>query len=281
MLRTKLMCWITVSLLIVSVGRGEEKPKVSMTLTSPRHEYLLGEPVILEVTVRNEMTEAIKAFEVFVKNVEPEIKVYFSQDGKTFQEYEIGIYPIHRIIRRVKTLKPGEVWKYELRVLYTNKNPSGLVFEQPGTYFLKVIYPLWWAESVESKDRLREILKFPSNVVQVQILQPTGVDAQVWAQIKSNEFLHFIQSGRVKLEWEEVEKVKSIKGQLTEKDWVEIRYGKTVVKVIEVLRSFPESRYHHALRYALGLFYEANKFILTPEQAQTLHLVLGIKEETK
>lgn len=277
MLRSKLMCWIAISLFIASIGRGDEKPKVSVTLTSPHHEYLLGEPVILEVTVRNEMTEAIKAFEIFVEDVEPEIKVYFSEDGKAFQEYKIGIYPIHRIIRRVKTLKPGEAWKYKLRVLYTCKNPSGLVFEQPGTYFLKVIYPLWWAES----NRLRGILKFPSNVVQVQVLQPTGIDEQVWEQIKSNEFLHFIQSGRVKLEWEEVEKAKSIKGRLTDRDWVEIRYGKTVVKVVEVLRSFPESRYHHALRYALRLFYEANKFNLTPEQAQTLRLVLGIKEETK
>lgn len=281
MLRAKLMCWMAISLLIVSASGSDEKPKVSVALTSPRHEYLLGEPVLLEVTVRNEMTEAIKAFEVFVKNVEPEVKVYFSQDGRTFQEYEIGIYPIHRIARRVKTLKPGEEWRYELRVLYTHKNPSGLVFEQPGTYFLKAIYPLWWAESVGSRDRLREILKLPSNVIQVQILQPTGIDAQVWERIKSNEFLHFIQSGRVKLEWEEVERIKSIKGQLTEKDWVEIRYRKTVVKVVEVLRSFPESRYHHALRDALRLFYEANKFKLTPEQAQTLRLILGMKEETK
>lgn len=278
MLQAKLMRWLVVSLLIVSIGRGDEKPKVSVTLTSPRYEYLLGEPVILEVTVRNEMTEEIKAFEIFVKNVEPEIEVYFSQDGKTFQEYEIGIYPAHNIERRVKTLKPGEVWKYELRVLYTHKNPSGLVFEQPGIYFLKVIYPLWWAKS---KDRLRKILKIPSNVIQVQILQPTGVDAQVWAQIKSNEFLYFIQSGMVKLEWEEVEKVKSIKGRLTDKDWVEKEYGKTVAKVVEVLRSFPESRYHPVLRDALRVFYEKNKFKLTPEQAQTLHLVLGIKEEAK
>lgn len=274
MLRAKLMVWIVVSLLIISISRGDEKPKVSVTLTSPRYEYLLGEPVILEVAVRNDMTDTIKAFEVFVKNVEPEIKVYFSQDGQTFQEYEIGIYLIHRMSRRIKILKPGEVWKYELRVLYTLKNPSGLAFEQPGIYFLKVIYPLWWAES---KDRLREILKFPSNVIRVQILQPTGLDEKVWERIKSNEFLYFIQSGWVKLEWEEVEKFKSVKGRLTDKDWVEMWYGKTVVKVIEVLQSFPESRYHPTLREALRLFYEANKFKLTSEQVKTLRSVLGIR----
>jgi hypothetical protein len=144
--------------------------KVRVSLTTPQTRYLIGEPVALDIGVENVTQGPIRLQEA----LDREIQTYLSHDGRVFQRFPVELLGT-KVERRSETLKPGEVWKYRLRLL-CNTFSETLFFDKPGTYFIKCEYPLMLLGTQKSD-------LVPSQTVRVTIVPPTGEDARAWQRL--------------------------------------------------------------------------------------------------
>lgn len=120
--------------------------KVEISVTAEKKEFLLGEPVIVYVTVTNIGEEEIK----IIPEVNPEVDIfrYFITDpsGKTKPFSPVYVAEPDTI----KTLKQNESISGSARVFYGG---HGYYFPKPGKYTVTVRY-----ENIESKPLTLEIL---------------------------------------------------------------------------------------------------------------------------
>lgn len=234
-----------------------QKEKVRVKLKGVGLEYLLGETVQLQVTVTNRSNDVIEAWQLFVKESDPEIRIYISKDGGKYTEYRVGIGGVGKRRRRTRVLKPSESWKYTLRMLYTYKDKGRLAFTNPGRYRIKVRYPLIQPAAPPDGRFKKEELE--SNAIRIRIKQPEGIDLKVWKQIQSPHFLYFLQSGYTKRHHED-----------------------DPLRAVEILKSFPKSRYADDLRWALKTYYDRDRrqakrlWKLKEEEARKIREVTGI-----
>jgi hypothetical protein len=199
-------------------------PRVDVSLTSPSREFLLGEAVPLSIVVRNGGDRALTVAGVLVDVAEPEINVYLSTDGKRFDRLLFSNLA-ECVARHRESLAPGESFRYRLRVLYSDHEEGGLAFDRPGTYFVKVIYPLHVVKPGEGDYRIE------SNVIRIRVRAPAGLDASVWERIQSKDSLRFLQDCSV------------IEGR-----------EDIVLRIYETLRESPDTGYRGTLRHAVRKF---------------------------
>ncbi|WP_406698476.1 hypothetical protein V5E97_06310 [Singulisphaera sp. Ch08] len=226
---------IVLSLSATSGARaGGERISVEVKATSTR--FLIGEPVTLDLIVRNTTAMELVTYEVLTAELEAQ-GVFIAQDEGAFKQFLRGGlgYGLGNWI----TLGPGKRLLYRLRVLYTPPRsntafteeeksrflPGGLAFDRSENYRIKVVYPL----RLKGDDRSVPI---DSNVVAIRVREPEGADAQVWRRIREDDVLAFIQTGDVPIDREMI-----------------------VSTVVDLLEAFPNSGYRLALRHALRRFY--------------------------
>jgi hypothetical protein len=212
-------------------AEGQHK-KVRVTLTTPDDEYVLGETVQLKVSVTNTTNKTITAMTVYVEDSEPEIEIYISKDRDKYERYRMGIYPSVTRTRQTRVLKPSDSWQYTLRVVYGSKAKSRLAFPKPGTYRIKVRYPLFRALPPPKRKGSYKREEYESNAIRIRIKQPEGIDLKVWKQIQSPHFLYFLQSGYTKRHHEDDPR-----------------------RAVKILKSVPKSSYADDLRWALKTYY--------------------------
>lgn len=198
-------------------------------LSALKSECVIGEPVVLSVTVWNESESEIPAWIDLLSN---QIQIWIARDDAPFVQYVKGVGAIPLVIPEVRPIAPGGSKVYVIRVLArfrparARRLAAQLAFPEVGEYAIKARYPLY-------PDRKM----FESNTIRIQICERTGVEAQIWAQIDEPRFLCFLQTGEY---------------------WGEGR--EHALKAAELLTSFPDSRYHAALRYALGQDYHTRRW---------------------
>ncbi len=170
-------------------------PPIEVKLRASKPWYLLGEPIRLHIAVTNLGESPLTFLEPEVRHTEPEIRVLISRDRKEFRQYCLGICGDAIVVHRVRTLQPGEVCQYEMRVLYDAHQPGNLAFPEAGEYWVKVVYPL----DVGS-NRLWSGAVFPqeSAVVRLHLREPEGEDVAVWKIVRSPPVLAFLQTGHGK-----------------------------------------------------------------------------------
>jgi len=243
---------------------GESPPRVDVHLAADKTTVVLGEPVLLTVTVRNADEKPIEAQEVFLQEdgAEPEIAVYIAQEREFFQEYRMGIYPILSAERKLEVLQPGEGKDYRLRVLYTSERENRLAFDQRGKWSVKTSYRLVWRDSLgyfRGDD-------FESNTIDIKVTFPRDTDARLWEHVRRPDFLYFLQSGGV----------------------LDRTHGgdpKLPLQAAELLQQLPGCSYDAPIRWALKEYYESERSSLTYDEAQRnpvlsrLRSVLGMVEE--
>ena len=203
---------------------------LKLTITSSSAQYVLGEPIVIRGALRNIGKERIQEVRVDRPPGLDSLHILVSADGAEFNllPTELG-FPTVRYPRA--TLRPGEEWTFEKRVLCNCEGPLRLAFERPGKYFLRLGYPLF----TRSRDRPEVVY---SNTLPVEVKTPEGVDARVWNEVKSPEFLYFLQTG-----------VPETRENLPRKG-------------VELLKTIPNSRYHPALRFALEKYYHVRSLQL-------------------
>jgi hypothetical protein len=249
-------CYASVGACFCALHVAAAADPVRVELASDSQEYVIGEPVVLSVTVTNVSQDEIQ---VLVDALDYHIGILISQDGTRFKQYTPGDRFIPYVIPRAEPLGPGESKVHTFRVLYTSysretpQRRSHLVFEKPGMYLVKARYPLFGKRE-----------SFESNMIRVRINQPQGVDAEVWKQINSPHFLYFLRSA--------------------EPNSVLRDYGDTPLRAARLLQSIPKSSYSPAIKYALERRYRERRRYMLRERAledpelQLIRSVTGIEE---
>jgi hypothetical protein len=171
---TYLIMVVVLAVILVAFGQNKS-PEASdrkfsdLTLTAMtiKNEFLPMEPIGVLLTLDNETPDTIEGrfslklyysyFEIHVQNVKGEIKEI--KNAKSIRS--------KRFIPEMK-LKPGE--KYEESDVFYNLHD---VFSEPGDYSIYIII----------KDTLHE-QEVKSNLVQIKILEPNGVDADAYDFLK-------------------------------------------------------------------------------------------------
>src|SRR5262249_40098385 len=146
-----------------------------VSLSTPKPEYLLGEPVILDMTLTNNTEQAVTIVKPLLHHDTDydTIPVYISQDGKAFERFLFSpdlTDDLKREIGYIKTLEPRQSLTYQTWVLCEFRNGRKLAFDKPGTYFIRTRYSL----------NAGVLVHLESNVIEVKIKQPEGNDAVVW-----------------------------------------------------------------------------------------------------
>jgi hypothetical protein len=161
-----------------------ETPSVAVQIKSPKRDYLRGEPVLVTVTITN---DGEKDFPAWIDRVKYAISFFIKGDGEKFLKVNVDASDNVKLDRYVDPLAEGKSKSYDFRILpiYAGGKASALAFDKPGTYNLKVRYPLFKKSEV----------KFESNAIQLRIHKPKGVDAKAWAEMDRPHFLRFLQSG--------------------------------------------------------------------------------------
>lgn len=229
-----------------TVAAGDVELKLSVHALSD--EVVIGEPILLEAALRNCSENSITEIRADRPHPYQDVEILTSNDGRTFMRYHMGIYPSWKILREQETLAPDEEWTFKLRLLYTFKRPSGLAFERPGDYFVKIRYPL-----ISRSAELRSVVK--SNTVKVRISRPRDTDATVWKMISEPEYAYFLQSG--------IDRAKDRHVPLT---------------LVNVLRTVPKSSYHPAFRWALRKYDDDRAKSLRRQELETNDELKQIRE---
>lgn len=237
-----------VLILQLATHAGEGTAQLTLTLRSERGAYLLGEPVLLEASLRNCGTEPISEIRADRPHPYQDVEILTSHDGRTFTAYKMGIYPSWKIVRKREVLEPGKSWKFSLRILYTFERASGLAVERTGRFFVKLRYPL-----ISRSAETRTVVE--SDSVTVRIARPAGKDAEVWKLVDEPQYAYFLQSG--------LDRTNDRHVPLT---------------IINVLRTVPKSGYHPALRWALRKYYEGRLQGMSRRQIEDDGVLRQIRE---
>jgi len=171
---------------VVHMVSAQNKPPLVATLAVLQSQWVLGQPVELQLIVTNQSSTVVKTS----LELDPEfgdVSVFVSTDGSHFRQY-LGPDWGTVDISRVTTLPPGASKHATISVLWNNdlyrkSDATGqfLGFSGAGTY------------SVKAKV-LTGLGPIESNSINVALLSPTGVDEDVWEAIRNNSRLaRFIQ----------------------------------------------------------------------------------------
>jgi hypothetical protein len=128
--------------LVLAAATLQAASKVEVVLVPTSDEYVLGQPVAVAVAVKNVSKETVHFRQVLVERVNPEVYIYLSKDGVSFEKYVMGVFPDVEAVRRTIALKPGECEIYRLRILYAYYPESHLAFSVRGKYDIKATFPL-------------------------------------------------------------------------------------------------------------------------------------------
>jgi len=210
-------------------GMGRATPDLAVSLNTPRAEFVLGEPVILVVTVTNLSKEPLQQQALIVEHCDCDIAVLIARPGAEFEQYRIRRDTTALTLRVPETINPGQTRYYTLRVLYTTERPSRLAFEQSGQYRIKVTYPSYPLVV----NRNEAPAQFASNTVLVRIKAPEGLDAKAWQMLRDPDVLYLLQSGLLRDERRDALRT-----------------------VLHVFRAMPDSSYFSALKWSLQRHYE-------------------------
>jgi len=235
------------------VGEADDDTvTLTFALRAPRREYLLGEVVVLAGALRNTGKQPVSERRADLSEVNHALDVFLSKDGVQFAPFD----PRMRgdTDHPVETLGPAKEWHFRVPLLYAYlpRLPVGL--DRPGTYFVKIDYPLL----SRCRGGRRPVVE--SNVVSFHVKAPQGIEENVWSQINRPEFLSFLHGGHA--------------GDAE---------AQVVPKVLEILRAFPGSGYDTALRHALANQYWLDLFRRPPNPARTARVeemrkVLGLPD---
>ncbi len=203
-------------------------------------EFLVGEPVDLYVSVHNPW-----AHEVQVPHPQRVYEAFQIQGARilaprNWQRFRFAGSPAAGGPREV-VLGPGKWQVYRIRLVYgfppqeaggTEENPpeyrQGLLYPQPGEYAV-MVKPKFYDPAPPSKGCYLDVVA--GMRYRIRYPAPGTPEEKVWLQIRDPKVLAFIQTHG------------------------ESGTPEVALKVAEVLRKVPGSRYHNGLQAVLGAYY--------------------------
>lgn len=207
--------------------------ELTLEIATSAREVLPIEPMPITITLSNDTERPIRGH----KQIDPGtgfLKIYVARANKPFEQFHSSDRPTLTGIRGSDLLKPGFRISFSGYLFYAH--PANLdkekwgqyFFESPGIYRIKAMF--------EDMDETR----IESNVLTVEVKQPTGEDAAAYEFVKN---LHNSQEKDVYCG-----------------DFLLTRFGRAITpkaqKVLdkkgEFISRFPNSRYARYVYYSLG-----------------------------
>ena len=225
----------------------------SVTLVLAKDRHLPGDPVVLELQYRNLRQTVRLVAQDWLDSDEPPFDIFTSSNESGYSLFRFGLSRRQLLDVPRWEFKPGDVWKHELRVLYSRMKGGTLAFPKPGTYFLK------------TGDQPPDALTWhaESNVLKIHIEEPAGIDAKVWGQMQDRRVYSLLQSGSF-----------APKPQPDlDPPWAD---RDTVLLIARLLKEHPETRYRAAFGWSLRRVYFRQGLELTADERQAVREALGI-----
>ena len=274
-----------ITMTLISIGstlHGGEK-LISVELHSKK-EYVLGEPVVLDIKATNVSGRDLNASE-------GEISIYLSKDDHDFQRFQPGLSDVISCGKySPRNFALGTTQERREWVVYTEmpdekkvddgiflrnspkiRNPvmapadkwGRLALDKPGRYWIKVGYPLavW--------DSMPKGQTYESNTVEISVKPPKGVDVKVWQKLNNPRYLFFLQAAQVPwiYQGDKRRTFPEVPGEL-----------------VDLFTKMPTSSYHDDIKEALTRYYWHRRRPLSPKKAfadEELTLIrkaVGIKD---
>src|SRR5437773_2689904 len=111
-MRDQMLAILTVFCLsILRCGDDRQAPIVNappaderLALSAPGREFLLGEPVVLDLRFRNRSKDSVKVLEVFAEPGGYEAPIYIAHERDEFMEFRPNFRPVGKRVRRMLEL---------------------------------------------------------------------------------------------------------------------------------------------------------------------------------
>ena len=161
----------------------------TISISSDRPAYTLGEAIVLSVRVAND-TSAPIAVHRFSDTSTGMVWPQVARGSGEFLRYIGPDFGVKHSLIRETPLAPGEDFVVPVRVLFhvttgdAGDLPYFYAFEQAGSYRVRV-------EVIDLVPSQRLI----SNTIVVEMRQPVGVDATVWAMLQKNDAARLLHTG--------------------------------------------------------------------------------------
>jgi hypothetical protein len=160
---------------------------ITVQFAADRTQYMLGEPVLITVTARNETTDPILFHDGF-DVIAGMIGVQISADGGEFRYYN-GPFPVASQEFIISTLTPGTGRSLSFPILANRPSgpetlPHFYAFSKPGTYQLRAVL-----QNIIPNETLI------SGPISIEVLAPQGNDAQIWRLLQTQNSAVFLQTG--------------------------------------------------------------------------------------
>ncbi len=200
----------------------------TVALEARKTSCLLGEPLLFKVAVTNRGQNPLPTW---VDALSSQVEIHARPPAGEFVLIEPGSNINICAIPDTRPLAPGNTKVYERRVLCSvgstqdGQKAAWLLLDRPGRWQVKAVYPTY---------PNREMIE--SNVIEIEIQSPEGVDADVWNFIRRDEVLCFLQ---LSLVWRE--------------------YPDLPTQIVRLMQAVPESKYAPVLRDALERYHEKRR----------------------
>lgn len=188
---------------------------LTLQIAADRREYIVGEPMVLSVSVINETARTVEIFNTLqldVKNTGGHLSIFIARVGESYKAYQ-GPWPVIDAVYAKVKLSPGFALREDITLLYTGgysdlksdfkhlnelyaeplrreaqekRFRRGFAFSEAGTYRIKA-----WFHGHGSKAEIE------SEPIEVQVSEPQNPDdVAIWNVLKTDPaFAYFMQTG--------------------------------------------------------------------------------------
>jgi hypothetical protein len=161
--------------------QSEETPFLNLTfqLTVPRQQYVLGEVVEFTVELSNQ-TDTPLPGHAFLKPEDDFLQMHIANADGAIKDYKGGSWGTNDTIYTQGIVAAGDRISETATIYFNRSTPripdQYLAFPKNDTYFLQAAL-----KNIGSPDLLL------SNIVRIEVVQPTGSDEIVWKQLRQYE----------------------------------------------------------------------------------------------
>lgn len=162
---SQLIKWVVtfcLTTLAATCHSSEIPESLSFSMSSSKEQWLLGEPVVIQIAITNTSTSPQSTATQF-RNGIGVASYHVSKDGRSYET--VGALSYRDPVPQRLSLAPGEAFYHE-EVLLFDSRTSTLVFPELGRYFVYT-----------------EVSGRKSNVLRIQVVEPESSTDKKWAEL--------------------------------------------------------------------------------------------------
>ncbi|MGI8905813.1 MAG: hypothetical protein ACR2IE_04900 [Candidatus Sumerlaeaceae bacterium] len=215
-------------------GRFED---VELRISLSPTEIMVGQPVVLQLTMSNKATESggIPVFSARLQLPEGnDLDIFVQAPGESETRLEgaleSGLYSGSAI-----EVPPGRTIKHEMNLIYDKAQPNGYIFSKPGEYMMRAQVRFSLSTNPEPR-------KLALSGVKITVRAPEGPAAEAWKLINNPEAARALQLGKLPND-----DIRQKFAEVGDK-FPTTPYGKTCARVVAVSTAFgPKADMRQAL----------------------------------